>query len=135
MKYRTVFLVAPLQLGNYFPLDMLRYEGAYPREETDSYRIRTLLDPAHDERKDQLSDEVVQLVKYHNEIEPRFTDARWHSFHWTVVGVIRTEKEDRATGTWVSIRGDFPVIDMLRVYQEQRARSLASVRRDWAPGR
>lgn len=56
-----------------FPIDMLRYEGAFPAEETDSNRI------GHVEET-----RTVRLIKFSSEREPRWNHARWHSFGWTL---------------------------------------------------
>lgn len=76
MLYRTVFVVRPLR-PTPFPIDMLRYETAYPHTETDSNTIqnRTRIDPAA---------EGVVLEKLHSEKKVRFTPERWVSFGWEI---------------------------------------------------
>jgi len=58
-----------------FPVDMLRYDQAYPRHESESYKIVTgnLLTP---------HPEGVQVIELQGLRYP--TEGRWESFGWSV---------------------------------------------------
>jgi hypothetical protein len=60
-----------------FPLDMLRYDAAWPASEHDSGLIRQSVE--HETRG------PVEVVIY---ARRRPTDGRWQSFGWTVLGSI-----------------------------------------------
>jgi hypothetical protein len=61
--------------GGEFPLDMLRYDAAYPASESDSYRMR----------------ERGKRVVWLETKRERITPARWASFCWKVLN--RAEEE------------------------------------------
>ena len=80
--------MTPLK-GGYFPIDMLRYEAAFPASETDSGRIERSMHGSG--KADEL---VIRLEKFHPEKTPRLNDDRWRSFGWTIaIGSARTEKQ------------------------------------------
>lgn len=64
-----------------FPVDMLRYDAAYPAREEDSVRIMSSIDrrlaaPGSDERNARHHVRVIS--------ERHLTSARWQSFGWLV---------------------------------------------------
>ena len=82
--YRTDFEV---QGTHGFPVDMLRYTCAWPKDETDVFAIEESL-------LDNLADEALRTItlsKYHRDPEPHLAADRWESkFHWRVMRVIET---------------------------------------------
>jgi hypothetical protein len=79
--YRTDFEVEGTDV---FPIDMLRYTSAWPKDEIDA---RTIED-SYDERPWR---RTVVLSKYHRDPEPQIAADRWQSkFRWRVVRVIET---------------------------------------------
>lgn len=64
-----------------FPIDMLRYDGCYPRHEADSGRIEVSFQRGNFNVEQQIS--LTLPGK-----EPP-TEARWSSFGWTVVSCER----------------------------------------------
>lgn len=81
--YRTSFSVSGFGA---FPVDMLRYERAWPATESDVAAIETSLELA-----DADDPFTVRLTKYHRDPAPRLAEERWVSkFRWKVVGVVET---------------------------------------------
>lgn len=82
--YRTDFEV---QGTGGFPVDMLRYTCAWPKDETDVFAIEeSLLDNLADEAR-----RTITLSKYHRDPEPVLAGDRWEAkFRWRVVRVIET---------------------------------------------
>jgi hypothetical protein len=62
-----------------FPIDMLRYDGAYPAREEDAARIHSSFDRFARERQ-----KVTIVIP-----DGRPTEGRWDSFGWRVVSVER----------------------------------------------
>jgi len=60
-----------------FPVDMLRYDSAFPATEIDS----SLVEDHHEHRA------VALIVRSLNNLGP--TEARWESFTWKVVGIFQ----------------------------------------------
>lgn len=72
------YRVAPLRgTVGYFPIDMLRYDGAYPADQTESSKIESCMNGG------PLPSEV-ELVATFN-ASPN--DQRWRSFSWHVTHV------------------------------------------------
>ena len=65
-----------------FPIDMLRYDGAWPEHETDSAIIEGTLAPHGSRPKSDRHDNV--QVELRSLREP--TPQRWESFMWRVAG-------------------------------------------------
>ena len=75
-----------------FPLDMLRYDGCFPRNSADAASITDSLDPAS-----RSVEREVELVRYFSgsrQTAPAsaLTPARWRSFGWTVTTPHPVEK-------------------------------------------
>ena len=86
MKNQTIsFRVEPIsKLYRAFPIDMLRYDGAHPRSESESGKIADLLSynaPIKDFKPDQLE---IEIVGTHSGAP---TARRWESFGWRVTDV------------------------------------------------
>lgn len=74
-RYRVyVYAVTTPRKHATFPLDMLRYDHAWPRSEADSHKIDDNL-----ERYDEGAERVVELCSL-----CRPNEDRWRSFGWTV---------------------------------------------------
>lgn len=69
-----------------FPVDMLRYDGLYPRGETDSGRIT---DTLQDWRAVPFGGSI-ELSGWHEGVHWRPTYDRWDSFGWQVVSFKRS---------------------------------------------
>lgn len=76
-KYQTQYVVEGSET---FPLDMLRYDEAFPARETDSHFI------AGDGLRQ------ITLVKCHHDREPHIEVRRWVSYGWRVLHIIETRK-------------------------------------------
>lgn len=59
-----------------FPIDMLRYDCAWPKHESDA----RLFDTKYDNAEERRAVKVIELQSFH---EP--TRARWASFMWKVI--------------------------------------------------
>jgi len=63
-----------------FPIDMLRFDGSFPRSGIDSGRIDQTLNYNNDGKV------VVELVQYSDlKISDGSRDKRWESFGWKVI--------------------------------------------------
>lgn len=86
-KFRQEFSVWPKGVYSDFPVDMLRYDGAFPATERDSSRITDTLDGYVEDRSPS---EPVDLIRYVEALEGP-TVGRWSSFGWEVkVESVRT---------------------------------------------
>lgn len=85
--YRIVYTVAPKQgyERRHFPIDMLRYDGAFPRTEADANRIA-------DSYHAVAVIEPIELVQVRAEKHAAVGEPRWESFGWRVVQVSKPEK-------------------------------------------
>lgn len=83
-RYRHVLEVA---VRHRFPIDMLRYERAYPLHEADSNRIQALVE--EDQRT--ATERVVSVAKVTDDKNPSWGTARWTSFGCTIMNE-RTEQ-------------------------------------------
>jgi hypothetical protein len=95
MRYKTRFIVAGL---GEFPIDMLRYEHAYPASEHDASTItalfragvrRSRMSATASDTAPQLRDgeHSVALIKYHLTKEVQLEAGRWESFLWRIIEV------------------------------------------------
>ena len=69
MKWRHVLAVT---FQGAFPIDMLRYESAFPCREIDSGRI--------EQARFSSGPQTVYIAKYSPEKTPRWEEGRWNSF-------------------------------------------------------
>ncbi|HYL22470.1 MAG TPA: hypothetical protein VEU74_11965 [Gemmatimonadales bacterium] len=77
--FRTRFQVLPTR-GGFFPIDMLRYEAAYPASESDSGKMQNRCGP-HFEPVEPVTIEKL----HHSDKSPHLCDGRWQSFGWKIV--------------------------------------------------
>lgn len=78
--YRTDFTVTG---RGAFPIDMLRYCNAWPKDETDARTIEHSAEEVTDQDKALW---VVTLSKHHRDGTPQLADERWESkFRWKIV--------------------------------------------------
>lgn len=90
--YAVRFAVIGGPVSGAFPIDMLRYDGAYPADQESVGEIHESLDPRgrHDRRQARLKDEStlplfrVRLTALVIRKDWRPTEARWSSFGWQV---------------------------------------------------
>lgn len=81
LKYRQTFVVEGSGL---FPYDMLRYDGCFPRSESES----PLLGGGHDAEFRQ-----IELQRYVEVVHDQPTEGRWRSFGWHVKdGSVKNER-------------------------------------------
>lgn len=79
--YKTIFTV---EGSGEFPFDMLRYNGCFPLNESDSCKLNM----HHSELRQ------VQLVKLHKDRKPELTPRRWLSFDWRIIeGTVTTSRK------------------------------------------
>jgi hypothetical protein len=84
MMFRTVFVVVGIHP---FPIDMLRFDGCFPRDEISSNDITSSITQRNG------SEKIIRLVKVHSNRLWTPTEGRWNSFDWRVVSEsIRTER-------------------------------------------
>lgn len=77
-RYRSDYVV---EGSGDFPIDMLRYDCAWPKTEGDSHSISHWRD---------VKPRRVTLSKYHVDTQPQIGAPRWLSFGWRVVEIIET---------------------------------------------
>jgi hypothetical protein len=83
--YRTDFEV---EGSGPFPIDMLRYTGAWPKGESDAQAIEDSLDDAVLAASPRRGPRTIMLSKYHRDPEPIVAAARWTAkFRWRVTRV------------------------------------------------
>lgn len=80
MKKRNGRQIITVKGSGMFPIDMLRYDHAWPRTEEDSHKVAA--DYRSDENYPRMR--TVELLSDH---ERAPTEDRWRSFTWEVVKV------------------------------------------------
>lgn len=95
MKEKTIkYRVAPThKLYKRFPIDMLRYDGAYPASEREAHKISNTFYAEGGTSEPKPEELQIEVVGTFNGAPQ---DARWRSFGWHVTHVY-----DERIGQWV----------------------------------